>query len=132
MTVLIALVTVPTLFMTVFIAALLLLAGFRPTFPNEHARSTYIKAEARDMLATAAALALPALAAIVALVALAVAALAALDLAWTHDDAATCHARSDRPSPRPGLHDDLTRPERRPSARPGLRVASDRPPPRDP
>lgn len=60
------------------------------------------------------------------------AALAALDLAWTHDDAATCHARSDRPSPRPGLHDDLTRPERRPSARPGLRVASDRPPPRDP
>jgi hypothetical protein len=60
------------------------------------------------------------------------AALAALDLTWTAEEAAACHARSERASPMPGLHDELTRPERRPSARPGLRVASDRPPPPSP
>jgi serine/threonine-protein kinase len=60
------------------------------------------------------------------------ASLAALDLRWTAEEAAACHARSDRAGPMPGLHDELTRPERRPSVRPGLRVVSDRPPPTTP
>ena len=57
------------------------------------------------------------------------AALAALHLPWTAAEAAACHARSERTTPVPRLHDDLTRPERRPSRPSGLRLSSDRPSP---
>lgn len=55
------------------------------------------------------------------------AALAALDLSWTAEEAAACHARSDRAAPIAQRLDDLTRPERRPSLRPSLRVSSNGP-----
>lgn len=54
------------------------------------------------------------------------AALAALHLPWTAAEAAECHARSERATPVPLLHNDLTRPEPRISRPSDLRLSPDR------